>query len=228
MGTLVRVLTWCLFVLAVIWGFWSTTIFLGAASAFDVAFPGARAERLSTWLNVAGIIQFLVVTTGPAVLLGGALLADWLWNGTVGHEMSRKSGSSAADRNQDEDHLRGLVHLFLTAPRTKEGSPEGDAYQEAAWVVGDTARSDPATCWRIIKLACDEHLSDEDYAYLSAGLFENLLAAHGEQLIDRIEAFARQNARMRFLLATVWKGGMADATWDRVSSLRGRLNITPL
>lgn len=128
----------------------------------------------------------------------------------------------------DRDRLRQLVHIYVDAQRAEEGAPDGDACRQAGWSIGELAHTDPETCWRLIETACDEPLSDEDLAYLCAGLFEDLMGAHGAQFIDRVEAFTRQHARMRLLVATAWKGAMAGAVWDRISSLRERLDIVPL
>lgn len=64
MAMVIRLVARLLFLLAFIWAGWSMTAFLGAASSFEEAFPGARAVRVSPWSNVIGIAQFLAVTAG--------------------------------------------------------------------------------------------------------------------------------------------------------------------
>ncbi|NEX92529.1 DUF6869 domain-containing protein [Caulobacter sp. 17J65-9] len=128
---------------------------------------------------------------------------------------------------EDVEQLRRWLHAYVGMPRSTEGTPDGDAQLEAGWAVGDAARDDPELGWRLVKFACNEPLSDEDFAYLSAGVFEELMGAYGAQFIDRVEVFARQNARMRFVVATVWRGAMSEAVWDRILALRERLGIAP-
>lgn len=127
----------------------------------------------------------------------------------------------------DRDRLRQLVHIYVDARLAEGETPDGDAQRQAGWSIGELARTDPETCWRLIETACDEPLSDDDLAYLSAGLFGDLMGAHGEQFIGRVEVFTRLHERMRLVVASAWKGAMAEPVWGRVVSLRERLGIVP-
>lgn len=89
-------------------------------------------------------------------------------------------------------------------------------------------RDHPERCWRCIQAACDAGLPDKALAVLSAGPLEDLLSAHGDQFIDRVELFARRHPTMRVLLSLVWRGAMTDEIWNRVTTLRKNLGITPL
>lgn len=128
----------------------------------------------------------------------------------------------------DRDRLRQLVHIYVGARFAWAETPDGDAQRQAGWSIGELAQTDPETCWRLIETACDEPLTDDDLAYLSAGLFGDLMGAHGEQFIGRVEVFTRLHERMRFVVAAAWKGAMTEPVWGRISSLRERLGIVPL
>jgi hypothetical protein len=96
-----------------------------------------------------------------------------------------------------------------------------------AWyrVAHEVPTEEPELCWRLIEVARRADLSDKQLALVSAGPFEDLMNAHGEQFIERVESEARRDPKMRFLLGTVWKGKMSAPVWDRIQRLRGTLGI---
>ena len=64
-------------------------------------------------------------------------------------------------------------------------------------------------------------LTDEQRALFAAGPLENLLAWHGPQVIDRVEAKARKDPAFRSLLGGVWQNAMPDDIWVRVQAVAG-------
>ena len=142
--------------------------------------------------------------------------------------MSKKTRDSGEpDRTRDQE-LRPLVYTYIDMRNAEQNTPDGEIHFEAWETIRDLSENDPETCWRLIAIACDEPFSDWDQAYLSAGAFEDLMGAHGDAFIDRVEVFTRRHPKMRHLVATVWKGGMSNAIWDRIVGLRKRLSIEPL
>lgn len=97
--------------------------------------------------------------------------------------------------------------------------------EDAFDVVYDMTRDEPELCWRFLELARASDLSDRDLAYISAGPFEDMMGHHGAAFIDRVETAARQDIKMRYLIGTVWQGGMAPVVWDGLERLRRQLGI---
>jgi hypothetical protein len=54
---------------------------------------------------------------------------------------------------------------------------------------------------------------------LAAGPLEDLLAANGPAVIDRVEVEARRDPKFRHLLGGVWRNAMTDDIWARVQRL---------
>lgn len=98
--------------------------------------------------------------------------------------------------------------------------------EAAAEKVSALSESDPEACWRFLEEARVADLSDNELAFLSAGPFEDLMGSHGEVFLDRLAVAARQDKAMRYLLATVWRGGMSKPVWDRVTAIKQSLGIT--
>lgn len=54
----------------------------------------------------------------------------------------------------------------------------------------------------------------------SAGPVEDLLAHHGDAVIDRIEQKARSDKAFAQVLGGVWQNSMTDEIWNRVKAVR--------
>ncbi len=57
---------------------------------------------------------------------------------------------------------------------------------------------------------------------LAAGPLEDLLAYHGEAIIDRVEVEARTNGAFASLLGGVWQNAMPDSVWERIMGVWDR------
>jgi hypothetical protein len=65
------------------------------------------------------------------------------------------------------------------------------------------------------------HLAPEGcLGHVAAGPLENLLGRYGDQVIDRVEAEARADAKFARTLHGVYRLTMTDRVWGRVLSLR--------
>ena len=124
---------------------------------------------------------------------------------------------SPAPPDPTEDELSELLEGFLRH--------EVDAYYRVRF---ELPSEEPELCWRLIEVARKGDLSEKQLAVVSAGPFEDLMSVHGEQFIERVEAEARRDPKMRFLLGTVWRGKMSATVWDRVQRLRTTLGIRQL
>lgn len=130
--------------------------------------------------------------------------------------MRRKQRRDAVVVGRSDRELGVLLSLYLER--------DNDAFE----AVSAMSAYDPDQCWRFLKIALSKGLTNQQLAYLSAGPFEDLLKRHGGDFIARVEAAALDDAKMRVLLATVWRAGMSDELWDRVLALRTRLGLTSL
>ena len=81
--------------------------------------------------------------------------------------------------------------------------------------------ADPEAAWQAVLRIMQHELSDEQISLLAAGPIEDLLAWHGAQFIDRIEAEAHRSPAFAHVLGGVWRHDMPHEIWQRVESARG-------
>jgi hypothetical protein len=81
--------------------------------------------------------------------------------------------------------------------------------------------ADPEAAWQAVLRIMQHKLSDEQISLLAAGPIEDLLAWHGAQFIDRIEAEAQRSPAFAHVLGGVWRSNMPAEIWRRVESARG-------
>lgn len=63
--------------------------------------------------------------------------------------------------------------------------------------------------------------SDNALCAAGAGILEDMLDRHGEEIIVRVEAEAATDQRFRYCLSHVWRCDMPDVLWERVVRARG-------
>jgi hypothetical protein len=80
----------------------------------------------------------------------------------------------------------------------------------------------PQRAWRTILLIWSMDQSARTIQRLSAGPLEDLLAKHGDEMIETIEAEALRNPRFAKLLGGVWKNRMTNEVWARVRAVWDR------
>ena len=61
--------------------------------------------------------------------------------------------------------------------------------------------------------------SDHLIANLAAGPLETLISRHGAELINLIEAEARENKKFHNLLGGVWRNDIPEDIWVRIDSI---------
>ncbi|WP_233840417.1 DUF6869 domain-containing protein [Dyella sp. 2HG41-7] len=88
--------------------------------------------------------------------------------------------------------------------------------------VDELCRSSPDEAWAFIVAAWNMDKSQAVAENLSAGPLEDLLATHGEYVIDRVEAHAAADPSFAFLLGGVWRNVMTEDVWSRVERVRDR------
>ena len=94
-------------------------------------------------------------------------------------------------QNTDIGHLAEQWIEFWLLP---ENSPEQDAL---SWVTDreyDLVSENPDEAWFLILEILRRNSSNQILEVLSAGPLENLLAKHGERIIDAVESEAKANS----------------------------------
>ena len=71
-----------------------------------------------------------------------------------------------------------------------------------------------------LRYVCDPAVDDWELGVRAAGTLESTLGCYGELLIDRLEAEAACNERLRKALARIWQAGMSDTLWERVKAIQ--------
>ena len=100
----------------------------------------------------------------------------------------------------------------------------------AQFMIGpDIPLNDPELAWATIRKVVDNfEMADLEaenastaqkvVGRLAAGPIEDLLSYHGPDFIDRVEAAARSDQRMRWALGGAWRYTMTDEIWARVQA----------
>ncbi|WP_315388971.1 DUF6869 domain-containing protein [uncultured Stenotrophomonas sp.] len=117
---------------------------------------------------------------------------------------------------------RGIVEIaasWIAFHRLPGESPEREALFRAVFRVQEPVIDDPEKVWEMIEEIRRRDGSDLILSNLAAGPLEDLLVAHGERFIDRIEATCRHDQQLRQLLGATWQNGMSDALWTRVRAI---------
>lgn len=114
---------------------------------------------------------------------------------------------------------RGLVQTWIKHQHLPKDSKDGDALFWAWQQLTDMCEEDPETAWNVIQEILVTDQSNNILASVGAGPFEDLMARHGAQFIDRVERGARSEKAFRRMLGTVWKTQIAEDVWGRIQKI---------
>jgi hypothetical protein len=98
-------------------------------------------------------------------------------------------------------------------------SEERDRNFWAFMRLSDLVRTDPEAAWLVIQEILRKDTGDVILSNLGAGPLEDLLVAHGERVIDRIEERAARDSTFKKLLGVVWKNAMSEHVWKRIKTV---------
>jgi hypothetical protein len=116
--------------------------------------------------------------------------------------------------------MNKIAETWIELHRLPEDSSERE---ERFWShdrLWELIQDDPEGAWNIILIIRREG-SDVILSNLAAGPLEDLLVAHGDQFIDRVEALAERDAQFRKLLGATWQNSMPDTLWSRIKAVAG-------
>lgn len=101
-------------------------------------------------------------------------------------------------------------------------APEDSQERESLQWVWDSEyelmQGNPDLIWQLILEILRRDSSSKIQEVLAAGTLEDLLAKHGNNVIERVEAEAKSNPTFAKLLGGVWKNMMTDDVWSRVQA----------
>ena len=118
----------------------------------------------------------------------------------------------------DPEKLTAAYRTHVLQDRSGTGA--GGAHWSFS-CMDEVIETDPALALDLILSLTDQIEEAEEAGSLAAGPLEDLIARHGEAVIDRIEEVARTSARFRFILSGVWPQRKQDSpVWQRILAAR--------
>lgn len=126
------------------------------------------------------------------------------------------------------DPLQALANDWLAYHRAMQtdqpgliNMPTSDELFQFVIDVDDIIRSDHNKAWHLIQLIFISCQDDFEKACLASGPLEDLLAKHGDLVIDNVEMAASTSEEFRELLFGVWRNGISSSIWQRVKNAAG-------
>jgi GNAT superfamily N-acetyltransferase len=138
------------------------------------------------------------------------------------------NGTTDYDSDPSEDARPNILSQMQEANRLPEEQAEllssWFVYKQTSWAsdaLKELTEEDPERVWTITKALVTAAPDEKTLGVIGAGPLEALLADYGEQFIERIERQAAADEKFRYCLAGVWRAGMSDELWSRVTNALG-------
>lgn len=122
----------------------------------------------------------------------------------------------------DQKERQSLVATWIE--HHKIGRETGKSPDATFWAwekLDELVSNDPNQALELIIQILETDQSDVTYENLAAGPLEDLLARHGEKVIERIENQSRESPTFQNLLGGVWENRISPSIWTRVEKARG-------
>lgn len=120
----------------------------------------------------------------------------------------------------DREELNQIAEAWVQLCRLPENAPQRDDKFWSYERLSELIEEDPEAAWSVIQIIRREG-SDLILSNLGAGPLEDLLVAHGDQFIDRVEILAEQDAQFRKVLGATWQNSMSPRLWKRIKAVAG-------
>lgn len=117
------------------------------------------------------------------------------------------------------DVLDNIADAWIKLYYLPEESEERERNFWAFERLGDLCRDDPEAAWRVIEEILQKDSTDVILSNLGAGPVEELLVAHSQRFIDRLESRAERDAKFRKLLGVVWQSEIPEDVWKRIKAV---------
>lgn len=119
------------------------------------------------------------------------------------------------------EQIQEVAQRWINRWSTPAGSKTPEAIADDSWL--ELPVENPELCYGAILHALKSVPADPAnpvFKNLAAGPLEDLLAAHGPVLIEKIETEARRNPAFNLLLGGVWQNTMSPQVWSRIQTAR--------
>ena len=120
--------------------------------------------------------------------------------------------------------IEGWLQYHERLEQTGDLTGSTDVADDYSWAVDrldEIVGKHPEEGWQLVMELFEVARSDYQLASLASGALEDLLAKHGQVLIERIERAASRNDKFREMLAAVWQNTMPDDVWLRIRKAVG-------
>jgi hypothetical protein len=142
----------------------------------------------------------------------------------IADEVWRRAERAAGETNDYNSDLPGEARPNPLSEEGEELLSSWFASEQTSWAfdtVWGLTRHNPDRLWAITKALVMAAPDDATLSYIGAGPLEDLLSSYGEQFIGLIEQQAAVDAKFKFCLAGVWRSGMSEEIWQRVTTALG-------
>jgi hypothetical protein len=181
---------------------------LAALVADDPPAWWQTARNLITQASDENFADNLDVPLAIILEAGGPALVE-----RAGREARDASGLAEALYNWPVVH-RWRSELYRLIGRDRLVQHYFTERKAAAWpwrMMEDLRREDPEEAWQVTLQLIAAAPDGDALSYVAAGPLEDLIKDRGDQFIDRIEAEAAGNARLRQALGKVWIWDLLDS-----------------
>lgn len=119
----------------------------------------------------------------------------------------------------DNTEMLGIADAWI---EYHHAGDHADEHHKDFWAyerLGELTSDEPETAWQLIITILRRDPSDAIIANLAAGPMEDLLGAHGDRFIQRVEDLAMEDSLFHKLVGVIWKNEIPDRIWSRLRAI---------
>ena len=104
----------------------------------------------------------------------------------------------------------------------RSGERHDDIEESVGSKVTDLSFSSPHKIqWAFLQIAANKAENEEEFGYVAAFVFEQLMSAYGDLYIDQVEMLATSNEKFRGIVRRSWRHMMSRRIWRRIQKIQG-------
>lgn len=113
-----------------------------------------------------------------------------------------------------------LAESWVRLQTTEATATYRDELLRAADEIWELGHQAPMSCLDVIRRIASSTDDEFILSNLGAGPLEDLMVAHGTEVIDEVERLTSINNSFRMAVTCIWRQDMSDALWTRLSKLQ--------